>query len=244
MVINYRTLFTQTKNLSLLLVEDYEPLRNDMGDVLKDLFKTVTVASDGSKALKLYQEYYSIYGKSFNLVISDIQMPEMDGVDLSESLLEINTDQKIIILSAHTDSEYLLRLINLGIAQFLTKPIKHEELMETLYNVSKEINATEEEPKNVSILDLGENYTWDKKKLLLKQNENIVKMTRHKIYLMQLLVQKSGQICTNYDIMFYFDAKGIDIDGNGIRNLVLRLRKNLPDNIIKSIYGIGYKLQL
>ena len=61
---DYKTLFSQTKDLSLLLVEDYEPLRNDMAEVLEDLFDIVTVASNGSEALMLYQAYYAMHNRT------------------------------------------------------------------------------------------------------------------------------------------------------------------------------------
>ncbi len=239
---DYKTLYAQTKELSLLLVEDYEPLRNDMAEVLEDLFDVVTVASDGREALMLYQAYYAMYNKNFDLVITDIQMPVMNGVELSEAVRDINVDQQIIVLSAHTDSDYLLKLINLGIAQFITKPINHEELMDTLCRVSKKINTIEQEPKNVLLVDLGANYTWDKKKLVLKEGTNMVDLTHHELLLMQLLVKKSEQVCTNDDIMQEFYAYNIDIYEKSIRNLVFKLRKKLPEKLISSIYGRGYML--
>jgi len=239
---DYKTLFSQTKDLSLLLVEDYEPLRNDMAEMLDDLFKSVVVASDGSEALSLYHEHYTMYDKNFDLVITDIQMPVMNGVELSEAVRGINPGQQIIVLSAHTDSDYLLRLINLGIAQFVTKPIDHDELMYILCRVSKKINSLELKPGNVLLVDLGENYTWDKKKLVLKEGNNMVDLTRHELLLMQLLVEKSEQVCTNDDITQRFYAYDIDIYEKSIRNLVFKLRKKLPEKLISSIYGMGYML--
>ena len=238
---DYKTLFSQTKDLSLLLVEDYEPLRIDMAEVLEDLFKTVTVAKDGSEALKLYHEYYETYNKSFDLILTDIQIPVMNGVELSEAVMHINEAQPIIVLSAHTDSDYLLRLINLGVAQFITKPIKNEELLDALFHVSKKINTTKAEFKNILLVELGENYIWDREKFLLKKDTNIVDLTRHELLLMQLLVEKGEQICTNDDIMHDFYEQGIDIAEKSIRNMVFKLRKKLPENVINSIYGMGYK---
>jgi len=238
---DYRTLFSKTKDLSLLLVEDYEPLRNDMAEMLDDLFKTVTVASNGSEALSLYQEHYVTHTKGFDLIITDIQMPVMNGVELSEALLEIKIDQQIIVLSAHTDTDYLLRLINLGIAQFITKPIDHKKLIDTLCHVSKKIHCIDKELQKTLMINLSKNYIWDKEKLLLKQGNNTVDLTRHELLVMQLLVQKSEQICTNDEIMQDFYNNGIDISENSIRNLIFKLRKKLPDGVISSIYGMGYK---
>lgn len=243
-VMDYKTLFSQTKDLSLLLVEDYEPLRNDMAEMLDDLFKSVTVASDGREALKIYQEYSVLDNKNFDLIITDIQMPMMNGVELSESVRDINVDQQIIVLSAHTDSDYLLRLINLGIAQFITKPIDHVELMDTLFRVSKKINSAEMEFQDSLMMDLGENYTWDKEKFVLKQENKIVDLTRHELLLIQLLLRKSEQVCSNDDIMQDFYNNGIDISEKSIRNLVFKLRKKIPATLISSIYGMGYKFML
>jgi len=240
-MVDYKTLFSRTKDLSLLLVEDYEPLRNDMAEVLGDLFKTVTAVINGAEALKLYQENKEKHNAVFDIVITDIEMPVMNGVDLCECLFQQNKEQQIIVISAHTDSEYLLRLINLGIAQFITKPINHKLLMDTLYHVSKKINTVEWEFQNVLMVDLGENYMWDKEKLLLKHDNNTISLTRHELLLMQLLVQKEEQICTNDDIMQNFYNNGIDISEKSIRNLVFKLRKKLPENVINSIYGMGYK---
>ena len=241
-MVDYKTLYAQTKDLSLLLVEDYEPLRNDMAEVLEDLFETVVVASNGVEALGLYDEYSAAHQKSFDIVISDIEMPLMNGVDLCEILRQRDEEQQIIILSAHTDSEYLLRLINLGIAQFINKPIQHECLLDALFYVCGKVSSEERDLPETHIVDLGENTFWDKKKDLLTQNSSHIALTRHEILLMQLLVEKAEQVCTGDDIMQYFYLKGIDLSEKSIRNLVFKLRKKLPPAVIESIYGMGYKL--
>ena len=241
-MIDFKTLFAQTKECSLLLVEDYEPLRNDMAEVLEDLFETVVTASNGVEALGLYDEYRTEHHHTFDIVISDIQMPLMNGVDLCEVLRERNEAQQIIILSAHTDSEYLLRLINLGIAQFINKPVQHERLLDTLSFVCGKREKKDKAVSQSSIIDLGEDVLWDKERNMLMQNSYPVKLTRHEILLMQLLVEKAEQVCTGDDIMHHFYLEGIDLSEKNIRNLVFKLRKKLPSRAINSIYGMGYKL--
>jgi len=241
-VIDYKTLFAQTKECSLLLVEDYEPLRDDMAEVLEDLFSTVAVASNGVEALGLYDEYRAEHHRTFDVVITDIQMPLMNGVDLCEILRERNAEQQIIVLSAHTDSEYLLRLINLGIAQFINKPIQHDRLLDTLSFVCGKINKKEEAAPKSSLIELGDKVFWDKERSVLMQNRYPVSLTRHEILLMQLLVEKVEQVCTGDDIMHHFYLEGIDLSEKSIRNLVFKLRKKLPSRAIESIYGMGYKL--
>jgi len=240
---NYKTLYEKTKNLSLLLVEDYEPLRNDMAEVLEDLFKTVVVASNGVEALKLYRAYAQEHSKDMDIVISDIVMPYMNGVDLCEILRKENEAQPIIILSAYTDSEYLLRLINLGIAQFINKPIEQDELLETLYAVSEKLQVKEPQIEQRRFVALGDDIEWDTQRQMLLREQLPVSMTRHEGIVMQLFVEKSEQVCTPEEIMHYFYLQGIDLDERNIRNLVFRLRKKLPKRAIESIYGLGYKFK-
>lgn len=241
-MIDYKTLYATTKDLSLLLVEDYEPLREDMAEVLEDLFKTVLVASNGVEALKLYRNYAQEQGKYIDIVISDIVMPYMNGVDLCELVRKENDVQPIIVLSAYTDSEYLLRLINLGIAQFINKPIEQDELLETLHAVSAKLNIHEPDVAVSRFIELGDDTQWDTQRQLLLRERLPVSLTRHEGIVMKLMVEKSEQVCTAAEIMQYFYLQGIDLDEKNIRNLVFKLRKKLPKRAIESIYGLGYKL--
>jgi len=241
-MVDFKTLYSKTKGLSLLLVEDYEPLRSDMAEILEDLFKTVVVATNGLEALGIYDKYKATHDKTFDIVMSDIEMPLMNGVELSEILRERHEPQQIIILSAHTDSEYLLKLINLGIAQFINKPMQHERLLDTLFYVAEKIDHEEETPSVSLIVDLGETVIWDKKREVLLRERYPVALTRHEIILMKLLVDHAEQICSNDAMLQHFYLQGIDLDEKNIRNLVFKLRKKLPSRAIESIYGMGYKL--
>lgn len=239
---DFKTLYAKTKDLSLLLVEDYTPLRNDMAEVLEDLFKTVVVATNGLEALEFYDKYKTAEGKTFDIVLSDIEMPLMNGVELSEMIRERHEAQQIIILSAHTDSAYLLKLINLNIAQFINKPIQQERLFDTLFYVAGKMEHKEEAPTDAPIVALGENVIWNKEKKVLLRDHYPVSLTRHEIILMQLMVDQAEQVCSNDAMLHHFYLQGIDLDEKNIRNLIFKLRKKLPSAAIESIYGMGYKL--
>lgn len=240
---DYKTLFDKTRDLTLLFVEDYAPLRDEMAEIFEDLFKTVEVAADGKEGFSVYQAFYAKHEKNFDIVMTDIQMPLMNGVALSKAIHKLTPDQQIIVLSAHTDSEYLLELINTNISQFLTKPIEHESLMEVLCTVSNKVNANrEDDPEDLVLMDLGEDYLWDTETSVLQKGETVIILTRNEILLMQLLVRKKEQICTNEEILNDFYANNVDISEASIRNMVFKLRKKLPKTAISSIYGMGYKL--
>ena len=126
--IEISTVIKCAKNLRLLYVEDDVELRNQTKKLFDTIFKFVKVASDGKEALEFYKE------DVFDIVISDIKMPIMDGVDLTKEIKKINFNQPVIITSAYNDSEYLLEFINLNVNQFVMKPIKLENLLNSIYD--------------------------------------------------------------------------------------------------------------
>ena len=241
-MIDFKTLYEKTKGCSLLLVEDYEPLRADMAEVLEDFFATVTVASNGVEAIGLYDKHYKEAQRYYDVVITDIQMPMMDGIDLAEEIRKRNPKQQLIVLSAYTDSEYLIRLINIGIAQFINKPVEQDELVEALFVVCNNRAGSETDREEETIVRLGEEVVWHKKSNILRKEGYPVPLTRHESVLMQLFVERANQVCTADTIMQHFYLQGVELSERSIRNLVSKLRKKLPARAIKSIYGMGYRL--
>ncbi len=127
-----------TKPLKILYVEDDELIARTAISILDRYFDSVDYASDGEEGLKKYKS--SIY----DIVISDIQMPNLDGMSMVKEIKEINPGQNIIITSASDDSEKLISLIDIGVEKFLLKPIKREKLLNTIYLISKNISIYNE----------------------------------------------------------------------------------------------------
>jgi len=119
--------------LKVLCVEDEDDIRQAMLEMLKRYFNHVDEARDGQEAL----EFCSL--EKYDLIISDISMPVMNGVELCTHAKRINESQRIVIVSAHNESHYLLDLINIGVDAFVTKPIDIDKLIRALYSVSKSL---------------------------------------------------------------------------------------------------------
>lgn len=120
--------------LKVLYAEDEVETREVMLEMLSRYFNHIVTAVDGKEAFELYQS------ESFDIVISDISMPRMNGMELAKAIRSINETQPIIIISAHNDAHYLFELINLGVSAFIIKPIETDLLFKTLYGVSKSLN--------------------------------------------------------------------------------------------------------
>ncbi len=114
----------------LLYVEDNVGLSNQAAVLFKKIFDTVYVAYDGEEGLKLFNEHRP------QIVITDITMPKMDGLAMAEAIHKIDSDVKVIITTAHNDSELLHQGIRVGVFDYLVKPIRIENLTETLNRCS------------------------------------------------------------------------------------------------------------
>jgi len=241
-MIEYKRAYEQTKNLSVLLAEDHAPLRKELQEVLEDLFQTVMVASDGNEALCLFQESLQDNQSNIDLLISDIQMPNMNGIELTRHIRKLHETLPIIILSAHTDSEYLLDFIDMGISKFVTKPIENNSLLDALETVSQKIHLLRPTSNTESMIHLGEGYYWHHANSVLYNNDKEISLTKHEILLFGLLVSKRGTICSSQYIIDYFDTHDTQINKRNIRNAIFKLRQKVKTNAIQSIYGLGYKL--
>jgi CheY-like chemotaxis protein len=134
MNINLSELIEFTRSLNILFVEDNDDVRNQLLKFLKNFFNEIDVAFDGVDAFDKFQKNQTKY----NLVITDISMPRLDGIELSKKIMNLNINQKIIIVSAHTEADKLNKLKEIGVFDILQKPVGYNNLidsLEKLYNL-------------------------------------------------------------------------------------------------------------
>ena len=231
-----------TNTLSILFAEDHEELRISTSNILKSIFKTVDTCHDGQEALDQYLKYKQENNTSYDIVLTDIQMPKMDGIELTKNIYKENPEQAIIVLSAHDDTDYLFKLINLGVEQFIKKPIDYQELLGSFLNVSKKIHTKKALlPQNLEI-HLSQNISYIKNSKSISKNGENIYLTKFEIIFLEFLSEEAGKVYSNEEIVSHFNNLKEIIDSSNIRKLVSKLRKKLPENSLESIYAIGYKL--
>lgn len=232
-------LLEYSKNLSILVVEDHKELRENTVDILRNFFKIVDNAEDGVKGLALYQQYYQNNDTTYDIVLTDLRMPNLNGIELIKEIYTIDENQKIIVLSAHDESEYLLKLINMGIQQFIKKPIDFQNLTNTLLEYSKQLNS---EKINQKIIHLKNGFDYDAITDTLTEYGESIYLTKYEIIFLNLLTQNVRKIYTNEEITKYYEMLDQSINSANIRKMVSKLRKKLPKESLESIYSVGYRL--
>lgn len=234
-----QTLRKYTQNMNVLVVEDYLALQKSIQKIFTPLFKEVNVASDGKEALALYREKKS-KNENYDIVFSDIAMPNMNGVELTKEIKKRDKTQPIIIFSAHQDSEFLLELINLEVRRFILKPISLNELLEEVHLTCKNIY----DEKNLSnIIMLAQNVAYHlKERELYVDNENITLSAQERLTL-ELFLSRVNQTFSKQEIVNYLYENGFDLDFENVRKMVYKLRKKLSNDLIENIHSIGYRIK-
>jgi len=175
----------------------------------KNFFQRVDSVSDGKSALLKYREYQEETSSYYDIVLSDIQIPHINGIELTSQIYDINPSQLLIILSAHDDTKYLLPLINLGIEHFVKKPIDYQELLRALLSSSKKVNQTPATKQMVfAKIKLADNVIFNKINSSLLENDKTIYLTKYEIIFMQLLSSKIGKIYSNEDIAKKYEEWG------------------------------------
>ncbi len=109
-------------DISVLYVEDEELAREEAARILQRRVRAVFTAKNGSEGLALFRQH------SPDLVVTDIRMPVMDGLRMSRTIREESREVLIIVTTAHSDSRYLLEAIDIGVDQYVVKPVSVEKL--------------------------------------------------------------------------------------------------------------------
>jgi YesN/AraC family two-component response regulator len=108
-------------------------LQTETAELLSNFFEVIDLAHDGRHGMECYEP-----GK-YDIIITDINMPNMNGVQMVREIRKHDPKQWVIVISAHDESQYLIDLINAGVQQFLSKPLDLEEMLSVLYNLCSEL---------------------------------------------------------------------------------------------------------
>lgn len=216
---------------TLLLVNDDLDLRKNLYKLLECYVGTIYEASDGIEALEQYDKYHPSF------IITDIRMPNMNGLDLIKNIRSKDFDTPIVVFSAYTDTQYLLDAIKLNLIDYLVAPIVYDVLIKTLDTVAVNIS------NNILLKPIKFNnckYDPINKTIFYDEIENHLTISETKI--LELLLMHRGNLVTKNMIedKLYDDYK--ILNDNSLKNFIFKIRKKLPPNSIITVESLGYKI--
>lgn len=225
-----KILLEKLKTLTILYAEDEEGIRKKISDSLRYYVKDVIEAKDGENALKLYKEHQP------DIIFTDVMMPKLDGIELVRAIRQDDTKTPIVIITAHTDKEYLLRAVDLHLEQYIIKPINLTDLKNALrkcVDVISKIHAL--------IRDLPGDYSYDFDNKILTCRDKIIKLSKKEIAFFELLIQNRHRVVTYSELQNYI-WKDEFMSDDALKSLVRNIRQKFPKDYIKNLSGIGYRL--
>ncbi|MBX2040121.1 response regulator transcription factor [Campylobacter jejuni] len=205
--------------------------RESLINVLSERFSKVIGAQNGDEGLKKFKKFKP------DLVITDIAMPIMDGLDMAREIKEISDDVPIVVLSAYSEKERLLRSIDIGIDKYLIKPVDIEELFKVLdCLVGEKIEAN-------MLVKISEEYQFNKTKRTLIHNGKEIVLTKKELAFISLLLKQPGVLVLHEDIKKNVWI-GEHVSDTAVRTFIKRVRDKVGEDFIKNVPSLGYKINI
>ncbi|XPV69522.1 MAG: response regulator transcription factor [Halarcobacter sp.] len=225
-----KELISRLSTFTVLYVEDEEGIRNNIYEILKDLFKETFVAKNTKEAYNIYEL------NKPDLIITDIKMPNETGIELIKKIRKVDAKVRVIITSAYTDLDYMLDATELHLVKYIVKPITDASLIESLHAFIKSY-------ENARVYNLCEGWLFDESKSFVQSPNEEFKLTKKENQFLKLLIQKN-RIITYEEMENIIWNEDNVMTPNAMRLFIKNFRKKLPENVLKNVQGTGYRLVL
>lgn len=221
------------KNLTVLYVEDDDEVRENISTSLSYFVKHIESASNGDEAYALYEKM------SPDIIITDIDMPGMNGLELAARVRESDSFIPIVVTTAFKTEEFLLDAVSLHLERYLVKPVtlaKLKESLESCYEKLKEL-------KRVTI-NFSTGYSYNITSHLMEdENGLLVTLQNKEKLLLELLIKNINSITYYSEIEDEVWEKE-ELNRGSLKALVLKLRKKLGKESIINENELGYRLRI
>ena len=217
------------KTLKILIVEDEKRLAQLLKDAISDSFFSVVIASNGEEGIKKFKSFKP------DIVITDIMMPFCDGLEMTLKIKELDESTPIIILSAHSDKDKLLKAIDLGINKYFIKPFDPDELIEYISKIAPKLQ------KEKQVL-LKEGFIFDNNSLSLYKNNISIELTKREKEFFYLMIKNKNNLVLSQTIKNKLWDE--DVNDEVLRTFIKRVRIKTSKDLIENISGQGYLVSI
>lgn len=184
------------KKYTILYVEDDDVIRTELSSILENFFKSVKIASNGKEALRTYLENQD----DIDIIVSDINMPELNGIEMIKKIREIKDNVPAIFTTAHSDSEFLIEAIKLRVKEYIVKPLDIKKLIFIIEDIAKSLELDKLLKQQREELIKFKNIL-DSNNLLLKLDNNFKITYVNKLFCKISTYKKDDLIAKDFSIL-------------------------------------------
>lgn len=221
------------KNLNILYIEDEENIRINIKKVLLLLCENVFDVSNTNEAKFIFNE------QRIDIIISDINLPDTNGIDFIKELRKIDKTIPVILLSAFTDTKYLLEATKLKLVDYLTKPVDFKTLNNSLQSCVEEIL---DNSRYLINFQNSIQYNVLHKKLIDLNTKEEITLTLKELDLISFLIKNSNRIVSSDELKSNIWEDCFEATDSALKNLLSKVRKKIGKESITNISGVGYRL--
>ena len=225
------------KDIKILLVDDEQDILEIVGYNLSQEGYQIVTASNGKEAIVKAKKEHP------QLIIMDVMMPEMDGMEACENIRKIPELQDTIItfLTARSEDYSQVAGFDAGADDYIAKPIKPKVLVSKVQALLRRLKGVEG-VSNSSTLNVGNIEINREEYKIVNEGKEIV-LPRKEFELFYLLATKPGKVFTREEILDKVWGNEVVVGGRTIDVHIRKLREKIGDNFFKTIKGVGYKIE-
>ena len=224
-------------SVKILIVDDEPDILEFLKyNLVKEGYKVYT-AGDGSEGITIAEKEVP------DLIILDIMMPKMDGVEVCRRLRNNSEFDKTVIafLTAREEDYSQIAALDVGGDDYITKPIRPRVFLSRVKALLRRSDRNEKQD-SAHVITIG-NLTIDKEKVNVKKDEQIIELAKKEFELLYLLISKPGKVFSREEIFNKVWGTDVIVGNRTIDVHIRKLREKIGDEYIKTIKGIGYKFE-
>ncbi len=221
-------------SLTIAYVEDEKKIRENMSKTLNLLCNNCIDFQSAEELLNYYEK------NSVHIIITDINLPNMNGIELIKKIREKDEKIPIILLTAYIETQYLFDAIKYKVVEYLPKPIDYETLIQALLKATKDLINN-----GNYMIKINEKLFFNvlNKELLTIDKEKIP-LTPKELKLLNLFIKNKNKIVTYEEIKNQIWENSYEVTESAFKNLINKLRNKISKDSIVNISKIGYRLNI
>ncbi len=226
----------KNESIKILVVDDEKDILEFVSYNLKKEGFQVETASDGNKGIEVARSFNP------NLIILDIMMPEVDGIEVCRILRKDNVFKStlIVFLTARSEDFTQISALEAGGDDFIAKPIRPRVLLSRVNAILRRLERIEVKTDN--LVELGD-LKINREQVMVYKKDQAIELAKKEFELLSLLVSTPGKVFTRDEIFHKIWGTDVIVGNRTIDVHIRKLREKIGDSYIKTVKGIGYKFE-